>query len=129
MPVYEFTCTECDDVSELTCTMQEYTNAKEFRCICGGLLKRVFSFSIKPTMPEHYNNSAGQYISNEKQLKDVFKVQSEQATERTGIEHNFVPVHPDDREKLGVTSEGLRETYDRRRKLGMKTNEAMRISD
>lgn len=93
---------------------------------CNGLIKRVFSFSIARSMPAHYNQSAGQYISNERELKDVFKAQSEAATERTGIEHHFIPVDPQDKERLGVTSAGLAETYERRKALNMPIPDVVR---
>lgn len=93
---------------------------------CGGQVRRVFSFSTRRSMPEHYNQSAGTYVSSERQLRDAFKAQSEAATIRTGLEHNFVPVDPRDKERLGVTSEGLRETYDRRKALDMPIPDVVR---
>lgn len=77
-------------------------------------------------MPAHFNQSAGTYVSNDRELKDAFKAQSEAATERTGIEHNFVPVDPQDTARLGVTTEGLGATYDRRKALNMPIPEAIK---
>lgn len=77
-------------------------------------------------MPAHFNRSAGQYVSNERQLKDSFKAMSEAASERVGMEHRFVPVDPQDKDKLGVSTEGLAATYDRRKALGMPIPDVIR---
>lgn len=129
MPIYEYVCKDCGEDCSVTSTHKELMDRyiKEgYTHRCGGSIKRVFSFSVARPMQPHYNKSAGQYISFERQLKDIFKVQSEQATERTGVEHNFVPVHPSERDRLGVTSEGLAATYDRRKALGMPIPDVIR---
>lgn len=108
--------------------MSEYGNPVCTPCR-GGRMVRVFSFNQKPMMPEHLNSTTGQVVRSERQFRDQLKRQSEAETVRTGIEHNYVPVDVQDRQTLGVTAEGLDATYNRRRKLGMKTNDAMKISD
>lgn len=131
MPIYEYRCSTCGAEFEESLTIAEYaSHTSKYLCPdCDVPLSRIFSVSIKTSMPEHYNHSAGEYVSNERQLRDSFKRQSAMASERTGIEHNFVPVDPQDRKKLGVTAEGLDATYNRRRQLGMRTNDAMKITD
>lgn len=132
MAQYEFRCKACNaDHSVFTLDSKEVMEYgilhKRIWCNkCGGDLRRVFSFTSTKSMPEHFNQSLGQHVSSERQLKDAFKVQSELATERTGIEHNFVPVHPSERDRLGVTSEGLAATYDRRKALGMAIPDVIR---
>lgn len=71
-------------------------------------------------MPDHYNHAVGKYVSNEAALTEQFHVQSEAATERTGIPHKFVPVHPSDKETFGVTDEGLDATHDRAVQSGIR---------
>lgn len=132
MACYEFRCRDCGadySVHSLAAkeTMEYGISHGRIWCDkCGGNLRRIFSFSVSTPMPEHYNQSAGTFVSSERQLKDAFKVQSEVATERTGIEHNFVPIHPSERETLGVTSEGLDATYNRRKALGMPIPDVIR---
>lgn len=77
--------------------------------ICGGRLQRIASFFFHRSMPEHYNNATGTYVNNERNFKDDLKRKSEEATIRTGMEHNFVPVDLREKEALGVTDEGLHE--------------------
>lgn len=133
MPIYEYRCADCGNEHSESLSIRAYeqfqSNHGIIVCNCGTEMHRVFSPVIKSSMPEHYNTSVGQFIRTERELKDVFKRQSEEATIRTGIEHNFVPVSSSDRKTLGVTSEGLDATYNRRRELGMRTNDAMRIND
>lgn len=130
MPTYEYRCPECGNEHSESLTISEYERCRfNYECGCGTLMVRVFSFSVKPMMPEHLNSTTGQVVRSERDFRDQLKRQSEAETVRTGIEHNYVPVDIQDRKTLGVTAEGLDATYNRRRKLGMKTNDAMKISD
>lgn len=132
MPTYEYRCPECKNRSQLQMSIGEYSLWSQFECVecyCGTTMVRVFSFNQKPMMPEHLNSTTGQVVRSERDFRDQLKRQSEAETVRTGIEHNYVPVDVQDRQTLGVTAEGLDATYNRRRKLGMKTNDAMKISD
>lgn len=117
MPIYEFKCKNCGQGYQASVRTLAYP---EKTCTCGGEIKRVFSFSIRRSMPEHFNTSTGTYVSNERALKDDFKRLSDAATERTGIPHNYVPIDPQDKETLGVTDEGLDSTYDGMVKRGEK---------
>jgi predicted nucleic acid-binding Zn ribbon protein len=134
MPVYQFHCKQCDWRLDVVCSIDTYTSlgysnrASEKRSCakCGAQTARVFNFSVKTMVPEHFNRSAGEYVTGERQLRDAFKRQSEAATIRTGIEHNFVPIDLADKKALGVTDEGLSETYDRRTKLGMRVPDVIR---
>jgi hypothetical protein len=128
MPIYEFDCRECGEGFSVHLSIQSYATgpysdraSKERQCEnCGAVTARSFAFSIKTPMPDHFNRSAGEYVSSERALRDAFKRQSEAASVRTGIEHNFVPLDASDAKAAGVTSEGLDETIKRRRRLGMQ---------
>jgi hypothetical protein len=61
-------------------------------------------------MREHFNVSTGQFVNNEQQFADQLKIKSEEASLRTGMDHNFVPVDVTDMKALGVTEEGLEHT-------------------
>lgn len=134
MAVYEFSCKTCSrDHSVVGLHEKEAMESRISNgfaiCDCGGEISRIYSFSFKRSMPAHYNQSAGTYVSNERQLHDSFKAQSEAASIRTGIEHNFTPVDPQDTERLGVTTEGLGATYDRRKALGMPIPDVVKPSN
>lgn len=70
------------------------------------------SVQIAPVMQAHWNASTGTIVSSPKQFERELKRSSEEATERTGIPHNYVPVDVSDTTALGVTDEGLDATYD-----------------
>lgn len=59
-------------------------------------LHRVFSFSYAIPFKEHFNASAGTYVSSKTKHADVLKQQSELETVKSGVEHKFVPVDPAD---------------------------------
>jgi hypothetical protein len=69
-------------------------------------------------MPEHFNNSVGQFVTGKHNFRDVLKRQSEIQTIRTGIEHNYEPVDLRDQAACGATDEGLYETEKRQRDTG-----------
>lgn len=126
MPIYDYRCPECGFKDSLSLTIDEYSSIEIMECNCGTAMVREYSFSIKPMMKEHMNNTTGQVVSSERQFKDQLKRQSEMATIRTGIEHNFVPVDIQDKATLGVTNEGLDATYNRRKQLNMAIPDAIR---
>lgn len=114
MPLYEFKCRRCHT------TVHMQARIAEEPCECGGLLRRVFSFSFKRPMPEHYNSAVGHEVSSERALKSELKQMGDDLSARTGIPHNFVPVDPRDKETLGVTDEGLDSTFDADVKSGKR---------
>jgi hypothetical protein len=81
-------------------------------------IKKSYSISVKASMPEHFNMATGKVESSERSIREEFKRKSAEATERTGIEHNFQPVDLRDKEALGVTDDGLDATYRRLRDEG-----------
>lgn len=61
-------------------------------------------------MPEHFNNSLGQYVNNERQFKDGLKRKSDEASERMGHTVDLQPIPAADMADAkahGVTDEGL----------------------
>lgn len=78
-------------------------------CNCGVVARRRFGFNFKAPLKEHINTTTGQYVRTENQFKTQLKRMSEEATLRTGIEHDFQPVTITEKESLGVTTAGLDE--------------------
>jgi len=85
------------------------------RCsVCNTDSKRVYSYNTRVSMPEHYNTSLGAYVTNERALRDAFKEQSDLASERNGIEHNYEYLsraEMADPTAHGITEEGLDSTH------------------
>lgn len=117
MPVYEFRCPHNPSFIDTDRTPPMCDE-------CCLPMKRVWSFSFHRPMPDHFNASTGTYVRNERQFRDELKKMSDEATERTGIPHNYVPVDPMDKEALGVTDEGLDTTYDAEVRAGKRERKA-----
>lgn len=109
MPQYQFRCDSC----RVLYTVEDRNNVPPCPT-CGLNPKRVWSFTNSNSMPEHFNHSLGEYVSNRRQFYDGLKRASEEASVRTGIEHNFQPLDPSDLadpSAHGVTDEGMEETH------------------
>lgn len=126
MPQYEYKCKECSSRTSIACTISQYDDlwaGKSLMCdaCMSGELARIYTVPpIRHALEGHYNLAAGQYVSGERELKDVFKRRSDEATARTGIEHRFVPVDMRD-PALGDHHEGLEETNKKRHDAGLPT--------
>ena len=81
--------------------------------VCGSVMRRGCSFSFHRSMPEHFNNSIGQYVSTRQGFEDELKKKSEEASLRTGMDHNYVPIDVTEMKACGATDEGLEETHRR----------------
>lgn len=99
MPVYSYRCDRCGDLYEPYLTpdgVQKQSYDAGFRVChvaeCAGTYRRKFSFSFPsdPIGDGYYDHSVGAYVTSKQQLDDINKVNSEAATLRTGVEHNFV---------------------------------------
>lgn len=113
MPNYTYRCPECDSEfmvyhsfadSDEPVYCPDCSDAYEslIRCM------KVLGVNIIHTQfGAHYSPTVGQYVSSDRELRDAMKHASEEATLRTGLDHNFVPVDSRDTETLGVTEEGL----------------------
>lgn len=134
MPVYEYVCRVDGWRLDVVLEIDEYGNSpyrdrdSPERCCreCGSPTARLFSFSERNDTPAHYNQSAGEFVTGARSLRESFKRQSEIASERTGMPHNFVVVDPRDKDQLGITDDGLAATYDARKKLNMRIPDVVR---
>lgn len=100
MPFYEYR----DPDSGNTVLSEE---RGDWLMVDGRRWKRVWGFHMARVWHEHWNPSTGSVVSSRQQFRDDLKRRSEEATERTGIPHNFVEVDITDKKALGVTDEGL----------------------
>lgn len=84
------------------------------------LMKRIPSSFAKPReFHEGLNPTTGKYTSSAQQHIDNLKRQSDEASERTGITHSFVPLDPAESASIcGITDEGLDSTYREATKRG-----------
>ncbi len=112
MPVYSFRCSGCLGETE------RMTRNPPLCSRCDLEMRRVWGFSYRPTMVEHWNQSVGKYVSNDRQFRDELKRMGEKESESTGLYHEYVPIDINDRKACGVTDEGLDATRKVRRDSG-----------
>jgi len=119
MPVYQYRCSACSVVGE---TFRKLSDDPMVTCPeCGkDDLRRLYSFSLQPVMHEHFNHSVGELVSGRRDFAEKLRRKSEEASEQTGIPHNYVPVDLSDSEGLNVTEEGMDSTLRRRTETGQR---------
>lgn len=114
MPTYEYRCV--NDYHPPTVYQWSFADFDAFRhnveCpICGKPATQVISPpSFHRGIDGHFNTSLGSYVSGRREYEDGLKRASESATLKTGITHDFRPVDLRDKDRLGVTDEGLDST-------------------
>lgn len=117
MTQYNYRCRGCNRL------FASDTRADAVQCPdCQGEAPRKFTFYTSTSMREHWNNAVGQYVSNRQEMDDALKRQSEAASVRTGIDHEFVRVDPSDMRDSsahGVSEDGLEETRKRQHDLSL----------
>lgn len=114
--IYEYRCRSCGYTANVVDRADSLGGCPN----CPGELRRVWSVQIAPVMQEHFNATVQKPVSSMRQFEAELRRASDEATERTGIEHRFAPVDPTDRKALGVTSEGLAATNRHRVATGQR---------
>lgn len=60
---------------------------------CDALLTRVYTVpAVKAAYVEHFNESVGRYVRNDREFKDALKQGAEDIYHRTGYQTNYVPI-------------------------------------
>ena len=87
MTLYQYRCDSCKRL------FNTEHRGDSTRCeSCGAQAPRKFTFNVSNGMREHWNIAAGEYVSNQRNLDDAFKRKSEEASIRTGMDHEYVRV-------------------------------------
>lgn len=102
MPQYNYRCRSCNRLFA-TNTAADASTCPD----CQGPAVRKFGFYVSGGLKEHWNNAVGQYVSNERQMTEALKRQSEEASVRTGTDHQFEYVSP--AEMADARSHGVNE--------------------
>lgn len=104
MPLYEFKCQSCRTIS----TTMDYGVVPDCQ-VCKTAMNKVFSFYAKPMFKGHFNPSVGKYVSSQREFDEALKIAGADATERTGIPHNYVSTEVGDADAFGVSEEAREE--------------------
>lgn len=75
-------------------------------------MKRVYSFYVERSFVPHFNMSVGKFVNSQSDFNDALKVASDEATERTGIYHNYVAQEAADAAAFGQSDDDLASTAD-----------------
>jgi len=108
VPEYQYKCHNC----RVTFTTLSRTDIPDCP-VCSQPATREFVFQHRPSMPEHFSHAIGRPVLNERDLRDALKRQSDEQSERLGIEHNLdflTRAEMADPSVHGVTGEGLEES-------------------
>lgn len=109
MAMYEYKCQFCRKM------FTSVARADRVPCpICLRDAKRRFSFAVQPSFQDGYTPTVGGYVSSERDLREQLKRKSDEATERNGIPHSYVPIDLRDMDACGVTPEGIAENQEMR---------------
>jgi putative FmdB family regulatory protein len=84
MTLYSYRCDSCRRLFNT-----EHRGDSTICPDCGGPSVRKFSFTTSNSMREHWNTAVGQYVSSRSDMTEALKRQSEEASIRTGIDHQF----------------------------------------
>lgn len=108
MPTYAYRCLDCGNELDV---LHGFNDVPSIRCsACQSTMRKVFS---PPAIHRalggdpHYNSALGRYVTGARDLHDGFRRASDAASARNGFDCDFRPVDRRDKEKLGVTGEGL----------------------
>ncbi len=111
MASYGYSCKSCGYSVELSTP-----NPTDIQCSCGGSFTRIYSFSIAKSFQPHYNPSVGRYVTSRSDFNDALKQHSDEASEKTGVYHNFKPYDARDHEAFGLSSDDLADANESRAK-------------
>lgn len=117
MPLYEYRCPTCDILFHHHCSIAD-SATPQYCPDCNTQLNKRFNFSYHADYHEHFNTTTGTVVGSKKQFREELKYLSERATLETGVFHDFVPADITRPSDLGVTSEGLEESFRTRRDNG-----------
>jgi putative FmdB family regulatory protein len=90
MPLYDFRCPSCFEESTTSRSVEVNTTDKTCPS-CGESMDRRFSSPAFHRFTEHYSPATGQFVSSPQDFREQLKRASAEATEKTGVYHNFVP--------------------------------------
>ncbi len=113
MPTYAYRCDACGNAVESN------VRGDRIPCECGLTASRRFVFQLATPFREHWNAATGAFVTNRTQFEDKLKLASEEATLKTGMEHNFEPVDMSDAAACGLTPEDVAEVSESRAKAGV----------
>lgn len=121
MPLYTYACDGCGtqvdteiraDAGTAPCLVCDPNGNTTTRW------QRKWGFSAIPPMREHFNHTLGKPISDMNKFKSELARKSDEASEQTGMEHNYQPLEYGDHKAFDASSEGIYESNVQRSRIG-----------
>lgn len=123
MAKYDFKCPNCEEI--YTDLLMGVNEEHEYECPnCGDWCIKYFgniSVRISGGLPAHFNPALGQEVTGWRDMEEKAKKLSDEQSKEQGMEVRYKPVDLRDKERFGVTDQGLKETYN-----ASKDNDALR---
>lgn len=109
--MYSYLCDNCE-VENHCLTFKPIGEKIQDKCDeCGypTLTRAICRISTHLSMPEHYNHSTGQYVTNKRAFTSQLDAKSDEMSARMGVDIKYKPVDPADQKALGVTNDNAQE--------------------
>jgi hypothetical protein len=106
-PFYAYRCPACGR------QIESLQRGDRLQCSCGASAHRNFRFRTQTAFQPHFNQTLGHHVNNAAEFKDGLKRASEEATLKTGMEHDFQPVDLADHQTFGISDNEAQEQKDR----------------
>lgn len=113
MASYAFRCPSCRASYTIESSVHDSTPEMRPCPRCGNDSIRHYGFNMARSFPEHFNQSIGQYVNNNREFTDGLKRSSAEMSERMGQHVDYQPLGPSEMAEAsahGVTEEGLEDT-------------------
>lgn len=128
MAIHKYICKQCGRATEVSAPVGTSPQRPDLCSGCGSgdatAWRRDFSgVGLARPMMSHWNATTGTEVSDMKGFKDDLKRKSEEATLKSGVEHNYEPIEYADLRPVIDASEakGLEETNRARHAAGERT--------
>jgi len=107
--MYSYLCPDCE-AENIHLTFRKLGEKLDEPCDnCNHpfVVRAICRLNFALTMPEHFNYSTGQYVSNSRNFSDQLKTKSDEMSARLGMDVNYTEVDVADKKALGVTEHGV----------------------
>lgn len=110
--MYSYICKYCE-TETMDLTFAKFGETINLECdTCGNpeVMRTVGNFTTHLSMPEHFNQSTGKFVTNSQSFKSQLSQKSDEMSERMNMTVKYGEVDGRDAKALGVTSEGMEST-------------------
>lgn len=107
--MYSYLCPDCE-CENIHLTFRKLGERLDEPCdYCNHpfVVRAICRMNVALSMPEHFNYSTGQYVSNSRNFSDQLKSKSDEMSARLGMDVKYGEVDVADQKALGVTTEGI----------------------